>query len=1091
MAGSGSKLADDLLARAASVIANYGWMRAAELYEQALAGLGPEQESLKTALITELLARAYYKGAFQAESRDEFKRRMQLSEASDGRASTIYEREGDEATARLVKARGLFAGSWTKDEYKDRGSIINESLSLADEAARLFEVRGDKRRLAESRRDLLTYLLQATSYTLEAKIVKEQYEKGLGIAPKAIEGFENLDDQDALLECLNDVVQFFIQSEGIVELARYRELTKKAEEHVSRMTELAGKIGTAHALALAEEMASWIAFNTGDTAKSLSLLMSSVIKAEETRDSFLIGDIKSSFVLAAKFAGTESEDGEQMRKILEEGSKFGPKAIANLEISSAPSMAFTYSNYAECYTMLAMFVETEPQMKRARLRTAIDIARTGMKYESPSESWGDVGHALSKALYFLATIETHAETKALLLKEALALREQTVRKEELRRPDSWNAGVMRNYLALLKAELAKTIVGSTSKIDLLNSAVSDMEECVSRCAKVAGVVPVYVGTLALYQEWYGDILYELHALTGEPDIAQRAVKAYGETIATLARVEHVGPTAGVRWKTARIYDALGDYSQASNMFRRAAEDYKLATEKVPGSLTAFTELASYMHAWSIIEEARLHHDQEQYLLAAENYTTAAGILRETRSWSQLAKHYEACSFLEGGEALSRQGRHEKALESFNGAVKAFQETKAALANTIGGGAGSQEIQELKNWLGVTEGRERYCHGRATLEEAKVLDQKGDEEGSSRKYGSASEVFRALLKEATVEQSRREMETLMLFCEAWAKMKQAETEASGELYNEAAESFRKAKETATTKRLRLLALANASICKSLESGSLFRSSRNTQLYSEIKKQLETATDYYQEAGIQDAADWTRATGNLFDALVHLADAATERDSKKKTEFYSLAEKHLQLAARLYKQAGYPVKREEALKHLERAKEEKELLLTPVELLAESPALTGMTVAPVSLIRDQAVGLERFEAANVVGNISLVQKEASVGADIVLELEMANVGKTAATLMKLENIAAEGLELDREKIPHRVEDSFIDLKGKRLEYLKTHEVKIPMKAKRKGGFELRPRILFVDEKGNYRSYDFEPVSLTVRELGVSGWLKGPSK
>ena len=48
---------------------------------------------------------------------------------------------------------------------------------------------------------------------------------------------------------------------------------------------------------------------------------------------------------------------------------------------------------------------------------------------------------------------------------------------------------------------------------------------------------------------------------------------------------------------------------------------------------------------------------------------------------------------------------------------------------------------------------------------------------------------------------------------------------------------------------------------------------------------------------------------------------------------------------------------------------------------------------------------------------------------------------------------------------------------------------MKALRKGAFELRPRILFVDEKGNYRSYEFDPATVTVRELGIAGWLKGP--
>ncbi len=57
------------------------------------------------------------------------------------------------------------------------------------------------------------------------------------------------------------------------------------------------------------------------------------------------------------------------------------------------------------------------------------------------------------------------------------------------------------------------------------------------------------------------------------------------------------------------------------------------------------------------------------------------------------------------------------------------------------------------------------------------------------------------------------------------------------------------------------------------------------------------------------------------------------------------------------------------------------------------------------------------------------------------------------------------------------------------MKKHEVKVSTKARRKGAFELRPRVLFVDEKGNYRSYEFEPVALSVTELGVAGWLKGP--
>jgi hypothetical protein len=137
----------------------------------------------------------------------------------------------------------------------------------------------------------------------------------------------------------------------------------------------------------------------------------------------------------------------------------------------------------------------------------------------------------------------------------------------------------------------------------------------------------------------------------------------------------------------------------------------------------------------------------------------------------------------------------------------------------------------------------------------------------------------------------------------------------------------------------------------------------------------------------------------------------------------------------------------------------------------------------------VGLEKFEVANVVGNLAVHQKEIGVGSGFVLELEIANVGRTAATLVKLENLAPEGVEVDRSQMAQRLEDNYLDMKGRRLEYLKTLEVKVPMRAKRKGAFQLHPRVLFLDEKGNYRSCEFEPVSLSVNELGISGWLKGP--
>jgi len=72
---------------------------------------------------------------------------------------------------------------------------------------------------------------------------------------------------------------------------------------------------------------------------------------------------------------------------------------------------------------------------------------------------------------------------------------------------------------------------------------------------------------------------------------------------------------------------------------------------------------------------------------------------------------------------------------------------------------------------------------------------------------------------------------------------------------------------------------------------------------------------------------------------------------------------------------------------------------------------------------------------------------------------------------------------------VEDSFLNMKGKRLDPLKTEEVKLVLKPKVQGVFPLKPKVLYLDEDGKYKSHEPEPVTITVKELGISGWLKGP--
>ena len=54
--------------------------------------------------------------------------------------------------------------------------------------------------------------------------------------------------------------------------------------------------------------------------------------------------------------------------------------------------------------------------------------------------------------------------------------------------------------------------------------------------------------------------------------------------------------------------------------------------------------------------------------------------------------------------------------------------------------------------------------------------------------------------------------------------------------------------------------------------------------------------------------------------------------------------------------------------------------------------------------------------------------------------------------------------------------------------TEEVKVILKPKARGEYTFRPRILFLDERGRYKTREPEPVEVSVKELGLSGWVKG---
>lgn len=93
-----------------------------------------------------------------------------------------------------------------------------------------------------------------------------------------------------------------------------------------------------------------------------------------------------------------------------------------------------------------------------------------------------------------------------------------------------------------------------------------------------------------------------------------------------------------------------------------------------------------------------------------------------------------------------------------------------------------------------------------------------------------------------------------------------------------------------------------------------------------------------------------------------------------------------------------------------------------------------------------------------------------------------------MTQIEEAFPETFDLTTKLESYRVEGHNINMKGRRLDPLKTEEVKFTVKPKHRGSFSIRPRILYLDENGKAKSHQPEPLTITVKELGIKGWITG---
>jgi len=1084
----------------------YDWVGAAEFYQKAL-NQGPEADFLKLGQVQERIGYAFYRASMQVESREEFEERTRQAISAYRKAQGFYESLTDEEekngkTLRCGSCHS-YLESWLTSNQPKVNKLLTDCLEMASKSLAIFSKSKDMLQYGITYDALSFFPLPAFFRRIfserDRQVMKEDIEKGLQWGEKAREVFSEIGDKPRFASVYLNWITCFMIYEWFF-IAEPEDIDRHNSElmrHLSKLLELSQEIGDTTIVGMSHF---WMGDNTSGE-ESINHLKKAIEAAKKTRDKFMQATALDFMANRIYWKAIVEEIPDERRKLAEKAMKFYDKGQHLYSIvpweTPRGGLIGPPGGHAEHYYHLAQW-EPDLAKKKELLDKANKTGIEALKKAEESYTPNVVSftlHLLSRILEAQSGMKPDVSEKRDLLERAMEYEKRAIKANEWKPHVYWNVGTMYNFLADIKAELGYLERDPENRRKLLEEAASHKEQALKLIGKqeapffqLKGVRVPFVGLYG-YQDNYGTLLNHLYELTGNTEHLKKSVEISRKALDSATKLGLVSLVAEAHWKIARAQDDLQEYSAAAENFECASEYYLKAATKIPQLKDVYQDHSSYMLAWSEIEKARHHHARQEYGLAKEHYEKAASLHNTLRKWAYLSSNYSAWAQVEQAEDLSRKEQSEQAMRGFEQAAKMFQDSKESLQTKLHEIEDQDEKHMVTGLIKAADLRHEYCVGRTAIEKAKILDKQGEHHTSSEKYRSAAEIFERIAQNVESEEVRKELKLIATLSKAWQKMILAEAEASPRLYVEAAQLFEEAKELNPNEKAKNLALGHSRFCKALEVGMNFADTRETTLHAAATQHLESAANYYVKADFQNASEYAKATGLLFDAYLQMDNAKKEVDPEKRAKLYIMAEKVLRTSASSFMKAEHQEKTDQVLKLLEKVQEERELAVSLTEVL-HAPSIISSTKsfttpAPTN---EEAVGLERFEHADVQATVVVHPKELKVDENLDLEIELVNAGKGPAVLSKITEVVPKGFKLTEKPEIYRVEDSYLNMKGKRLNPLKTEEVRLVLKPKVKGIFALRPRISYLDENGNCKTLEPEPINITVRELGIVGWIKG---
>jgi len=1074
------------------------WSKAAEYYEEAL-----RAESMTVPFAAETWDRigfCYTRASTQTEDLEGFRKIRQLAVEAYKSAAKLFEKEeGLKNQGRSAQCYAIaeYVRSWLASNPSEKKTMLDECRSLGKKSLEAYGNAGEELSYGKMCNDLLLCLLERLYVASDSREMRDVAQEGIDWADKAIAVLSRLENKSELLRAyftasLQSWYAYISEEEE-----KGNELMRRSLSYSEKALELSREVDNVYYSAMSDWAAAFCnLLFTGKVESAAEYANEMLQKGMILRDNYLKGVASYVLAFATDWMVLKEEDPDKKKEGYGRIIKYAEDAIGFLQLVSQDFfIAGTCLFYAESYSSQASEIEANPTEKRALIGKALEIGRKGLEHATRSgspDSQISTLHALSKALHFYSKLETVEDEKTKLLKEALIHRKRMINISEIAFPfNDWARGCGKTYEGLIKVDMARVETDKDKKTATLKDAVLDIEDGVSHSRKwvLSHQVPSYIAAVAGFEDSFGRTLDDLYLLIEDEENLNRAIEVYDVAATKFKKINLPSRAAESYWKMARNLDRLGDHQKAAEIFENAFTEYKAAAQKILHFTDFYLDYAAYMKAWSEIERAKFTHKHEEYSNAMKHYENTANLLKTSKLWSYLSSNFLAWSLLEQAEDFSRKENSNESIDAFKKAAELFKEAQEAIEEETGKIKVQDEKEKAVELGRASLRRIEYCQARANVERARMHDREGEYAKSADHYGFAATTFGKIMETMESETERKEIEPIVYMCLAWRKMKMADCSDVPELYHEASELFAKAKEHCPKDRTSLLASGNSALCKALEFGTKFQETREKESFSKAKQFLESAANYYLKTGLENASMWTSATEILFDAYSYMSSAEIEVDPKKRMETYLLAEKCLERSAGFYANAGYIGKRDEVLKTLKNVKEKRRFALSLGEILAApvEASSTHMISAP-SMTVEEPVGFSKFESEFVQANLITNKRELVFGENLNLEVHIANFGKNTAFLMRIEDIVPEAFDLVEKPPRGVVNGGFLDLKGRKLAPLETEEVKLTFRPRKKGGFVLRPKIQYMNEAGDHKACELEQVTVTVKELGIRGWIKG---